>query len=426
MRLPPICLLVFILSSPVHATDIGWTRIDVPTWKGKGAGDGHYDLSDGLVQADIPLGPMEGKWIRITGTAPASAANFSAWVTVFNAANKVISRNLPTACRILGKQKRCENVAWVKPGGARLRLSYYSDFEPVIVEPGLIEWTEGSSPASATLVRYAKVRKHIKENYYLSSEVDWAPMHPEELASLRAPAGVDPIPYAVQELVAKLPGNKHTGIVANALAASAPDPLVLPSCERLEDATWKLNVPSTPGRHTDHQRYLRAAHACLARAPGQRWLVNLTEHGGGNANLTLAALAPVLGAGDLLSYTAPSGARFVVRLTADRVTLAGKTVQRLGPRTPAVTGPVTFVIGNACASACEALAIAVKGRFKIVGQRTAGFTTANSSVHLNTHLTLALTEGTMVDRSGKPVEFVEPDEVLDEKQTAALLGIAPT
>lgn len=422
MRLLLLCLLAVTFASPVNAAETTWTPIKISAWKGKQDGPGRYDLSAGLVETDIEIAPMDGKWIRISAITNADAANVMAWVTVFDGANKVLSRNLPTMCTITGNRKLCQNVAWVKPGGVRLRLGYYANFEAVTVEPGAIEWAEGRDPTPATVARYAKLRKHIASAYYRSAEFDWTGMSPEEQAALRAPEGVDPIPHAVQRLITRLPGNAHTSIYASGIKANAPSALVLPTCERLGEGTWKLNVPGTPARRADSQRYLRAAHGCLANGTNDKWLVNLTEHMGGDAQLTIAALAPILGTGKLMMYKNPAGNEFMVALTPRSVTNAGRTEWRWKAPIPTLTGPVTFVWSGGCASACEALAIAVKGRFKSVGQPTAGFTTANESIVLNKRLMLALTEGIMADSSGRAHEKVIPDLQLDEEQIGTLLA----
>jgi C-terminal processing protease CtpA/Prc len=68
------------------------------------------------------------------------------------------------------------------------------------------------------------------------------------------------------------------------------------------------------------------------------------------------------------------------------------------------------------------VAIAVKGRFKTVGQATAGLTTANETLTINAKYSLALTSGLMTDLQGRHFPTVTPDMELDDDSLKGVLN----
>lgn len=419
MRLLLLCLLAVTFASPVNAAETTWTPIKISAWKGKQDGPGRYDLSAGLVETDIDLKPLEGQWVRIGATASAGAPDFWAWVHVFDADNKAMGRVMPTTCELSGKRKRCHTIAWVRPGAARLRLGFYSNFVPVEITPDSAEWAPAQAVTPQNLARYTALRQSIRDRYFRSGGFDWT-MSALEQGALNAPDGVDPVPHALRDLINRLPDNKHTNLLVDNQSAPLTMPLVLPTCAQRADGSWLLHMPSTPAKMDDNARYVEAGHDCIARAPGGKWLIDLSDHGGGNTMLTFAALAPVLGIGNMMMYLLPNKNQEMLSLTRQSVIVGGNVNVQWEKKTVPFAGSATFLIGPGCMSACESIAIAVKGRYKTIGQPTGGYTSVNDTIRINPSMQIALTIGMQADANGKTYDTVAPDEMLDEQQMATM------
>lgn len=418
-----ICLLTCIFCGTASAADASWTPIKLGEWKGKQSAPGRYDLAQGMVHTEIDLAPVEGQWIRLSATASASAPDFSAWVQVLDANDKVISRVLPTLCELIGPRKRCHTVAWVRPGGARLRLAFYANTVPVEITPEVAEWARARPATPQVLANYLSLRDTIRKRYFRSSSADWT-MSALERGALDAPDGIDPAPHALLTLVASLPDHKHTQLIHDNQSAPATMPLVLPTCSRRADGVWRLRMPQTPNKEAHHGLYIDAVRECIEKAPAATWLVDLSEHQGGNTMLTFAALWPVLGSGPMMKYVYPDNNSVTLTLDSNSVTVGTAVYVIMSAQPVRLKGSVRFLLGPHCMSACESVAIAVKGKFPTIGQPTGGYTSLNDTIRINPQMQIALTVGMQADLSGKTYDTVVPDELLDDVQMAAALSDA--
>jgi C-terminal processing protease CtpA/Prc len=112
----------------------------------------------------------------------------------------------------------------------------------------------------------------------------------------------------------------------------------------------------------------------------------------------------------------------MLTLASNNVSVGGQVSQRWHTRPSRLSGSATFVLSAGCVSACESVAIAVKERFRTVGQATGGLTTSNDIVRLNRNTLMGLTMGWQTDVTGHYSERITPDELLDDAQLAAMLA----
>lgn len=396
-----------------------WREVPHERWQGKVAGPDGIDLSDGLVHTPIEKDLVEGTWLRTSASAPANAADFNVWIHVFDADGRPLALPLPTSCRIAESRKVCANSTWVQPGGTKVRVSFYPGQQPTIITPGLIEQSQSSRVQPDAERRFAALIEDLKRLYYRSKEVDWDRLAGYAARSLRAPSDVDPLPTAISLLISKLPGNTHSFVFR-------PDGLsggnaALPECAQLTPDVWRLDLPGTPHDQASAQSYMDRAHKCLSTPNARAWLINLTDNFGGNVFLQFAALAPLLGSGPQMQFTNADGDAVVLHIDGQSVKLGAKTMFSWSSTWSASGKKVAFVLGPGCGSSCEAVAIAVKGRFKTLGQPTTGLATANETLPINDDYALALTAGFMADLRGTHFHTVPPDVELDNESMQRLL-----
>jgi C-terminal processing protease CtpA/Prc len=136
---------------------------------------------------------------------------------------------------------------------------------------------------------------------------------------------------------------------------------------------------------------------------------------GGNSGVSFAAAA-FLPDGPLMQSIGPSGSRFVVSKHDQGIWTNDSEKHRWSDPLARFTGPVDVLIGPSCASACEALALAMKGKNTMLGQPTAGFTTANENVPLTEGFSVAITSGRMANLHGESPVQIAPDKSLSDQE----------
>ena len=162
---------------------------------------------------------------------------------------------------------------------------------------------------------------------------------------------------------------------------------------------------------------LQALIGRLAVQGATRWIIDLRKNSGGNCWPMLAGMGPLLGNGvcgyfvrkaRVTSIRYQDGAAFhgstVMCKTSRTVTLADAQRQQI----VVLTGPKTSSSG-------EILALAFKGmsRTRLMGEPTAGFTTANTTYDLFDGSTLVLTICQEADRNGNICEGkIVPDDLI--------------
>lgn len=409
----------------VFATEASadWQQLDLGEWHGIASNGGAFDLEQDIVKQDLPLKTVEGQWLRASASTKASSPDFFVWFHVFDKADRPLTSILPTRCVIQGERKVCTNVAWIKPGGARVRVSFYSGFLPVLVEPGIVEIAKHTVRTSANETRFVDISQKISQLYYRGKEVDWKSVTAASATLLTAPSDIDPLPYAVSHLKDQLPGNYHSKIYRNVLLPikSTDTPPEMPKCAKINGTTWRFDLPGSPAKAAAYPEFIVKAHQCFAKVKPRRWLINLTENMGGDSRLLFAALAPIFGKGPQMGFRNSEGKTFVVSLDAHAVLHDQEVMMRWKKAVPTYKGKVEFVMGASCASSCEAIAMATKGRFQLLGESSAGYTTANEAVPVSEEYSLALTSGYMVDLQGHTFTEIKPDVVLDEPKIKSLL-----
>ena len=406
--------------------DDQWEKIPDGQWIGDAKTKTTFDLAGGVATLALPGETVEGHWVRLSGRASAKTPDFNVWFHVFDKHDRPLYRPVPTICTVDGSTKICTNFAFIAKGGAKNRAAFYSYSGEGIVEPGPVEVARMALARPDAVKRYTALTQQIKTNYYRSHEVEWdAAIAAGELA-LKAPADVDPVPQAIAILVAKLPGNSHSKIYSTATTGPVQKghqpPFVLPTCRLLRRGIWKIDIPQTTNDDQGDAQYLSAAHQCMKQKGVRHWIVNMTENAGGDTALQFGALAPLFGQGPQMMFANADKSQFAVALRKSSVEVGGKTRMAWKRPVPDFQGKATFVVGPGCASACESLAIAAKGRFPIVGQKTAGLTTANESLVINPDLALQLTVGTMTSTAGVFYKSIEPDTTLDDTSIQKVLS----
>ncbi|MFR9804725.1 S41 family peptidase [Pseudonocardia sp. RS010] len=244
-----------------------------------------------------------------------------------------------------------------------------------------------------------------------ADRVDWPAARNEVLGVLDDPKQLE---LTVFHLVRQA-GGPHGGVRRTRPASGAPDLLTVE--EQGEAAVVVL--PSCAER--DAVAYADAARAALDGRTAERWIVDLRGTGGGSPWPLLAAVAPLLGEGEVGAFVDRRGGRtpWTVR---DGVVSRGPTPQLQGlPGT--LDGPVSVLTDGNTANAGEAVAVAFRGRpdARSYGAPTLGFSTGVESAPLPGGLVLTVATSRFADRTGQVYGGpVTPDVPSDDPLSMAL------
>lgn len=164
---------------------------------------------------------------------------------------------------------------------------------------------------------------------------------------------------------------------------------------------------------------LRATLARLAKEESKGWALELRFNGGGNVWPMLLGLQPLLGDGAHATSVVGAGVTQVFGCTGNEAWLEtdGKREVQLAlpdasPAEP-IAGPVAALIGPWTMSSGEMIALAFKGRARLLGESTAGLTTVTYPFPLSDGSTLSLPTSRMGDRDGVAAKgAIEPDEAV--------------
>lgn len=231
-------------------------------------------------------------------------------------------------------------------------------------------------------------------------------------------------------------------ISANIKEAASKGPKVY--CAVVGDKYAYVSIPFFGGQTEDLMaRFAQRIQDSLCKVvhPGTKGIIiDLRLNAGGNIYPMLAGLSNVLGSGDV-SVTRDDNGRVIERTSIDKNRLLqdGQLRTTLGSSCGDLTKiPVVVLIGPVTGSSGEGLAISFIGRKKtmLVGENTAGYTTANNGFLLpGDNNGIVLAENFMTDRYGKSYrENVPPgikinggddffNHVNDKKIQAALLWL---
>jgi hypothetical protein len=387
-----------------------WHAIENIQWSGHSAGKGKYDLSKKIVEFYLPLDQVKNKWVRFKASSPADTPDFHVWIHSFDQNGRPLARPLPTSCEIHGKQKICSNTAKVWNSASKARLALYTNIDkPTFVTPEEVEISDETQLTQTNIDEFLKILEQIKSSYFKTTEVDWSFVRDEAKKDLTAPIEINPIPHAIAHVVALLPDSRHMRVYRtenrqhNSLTS-----VEFSTCKPLGKGVWRLNMPGTPNRDELERHYVKAARNCFVAHRAKKWIIDMRSNSGGNAMAQFAALAPVFGVGDVMKFVNPSKEDFIVHIGDKHVSINENISVRM-PSFKPISSQVEFMISDGCVSSCEAVVIAAKGRFKVAGQPTAGYTTANESLPISQNYFLPITTGWMADLAGKTFDRVEPD-----------------
>lgn len=164
---------------------------------------------------------------------------------------------------------------------------------------------------------------------------------------------------------------------------------------------------------------LQALIGRLADAGAKRWIVDLRGNSGGNCWPMLAGMGPLLGDG-VCGYFVRKARVTSIRYQAGAA-LHSNTVMCQVSRPVTLTDEqreqIVVLIGPTTSSSGEILTLAFKGlpRTRLMGEPTAGLTTANTTYDLLDGSTLVLTVCQEADRHGRICEGkIVPDDVVKQ------------
>ncbi|MBD2769486.1 hypothetical protein IC235_16480 [Hymenobacter sp. BT664] len=166
--------------------------------------------------------------------------------------------------------------------------------------------------------------------------------------------------------------------------------------------------------------------AALSQKKVQGWVVDLRDNDGGNMWPMLAGLGPLLGEGAVGSFVTPATSKTTPWYYAQGEAFPkGRVVAVRVSTTPAKTLPharVTVLVNENTASAAEAVTVAFIGKENttIIGQKTGGYSTANSEYELSDGAKLYVSTAVYADRHGKQYDNgIIPDIVTAKEATLA-------
>jgi len=290
----------------------------------------------------------------------------------------------------------------------------------------------------------------MEKNYYRKDEVSWTSLAARAKEQLRAAGSCDDA-YASISWCFKQLNEPHSFIMAPATAARytgeedvpPPGPTNLSDLvgeikgEWLEDSIAYLTVPwiST----TDSlicEQIADSLQSVIARLDSRNishWIIDLRQNSGGNCWPMLAGIGPLLGDG-IYGYFVGGSERVPIAYY-DGSAFQGRHIrcqvsEDHGYRIRSAHKSIVVLTGRRTISAGEIVALAFKGRQQtwLIGQPTAGLTTANATYSLSDRSMLVLTVCQEADRTGRICEgSIQPDQLVsanivsgDPARTAAL------
>jgi C-terminal processing protease CtpA/Prc len=288
----------------------------------------------------------------------------------------------------------------------------------------------------------------MEKNYYRRDEVSWASLAAKAKQQLMAAGSCDDAYSSIGWCLRQL-NEPHSFIMAPEKAAryagedSPPGPADLSDVvgeikgEWLQDSIAYLTIPwisTTDSLICEHiADSLQSVIARLDSRNISRWIIDLRQNSGGNCWPMLAGIGPLLGDG-IDGYFVGSGERIPIAYY-DGSAFQGRHVrcqvsEDHGYRIRSTRKSIVVLTSRRTVSAGEIVALAFKGRQQtcLIGQPTAGLTTANATYSLSDRSMLVLTVCQEADRNGKICEgSIQPDQLVsanivsdDPARTAAL------
>lgn len=226
--------------------------------------------------------------------------------------------------------------------------------------------------------------------------------------------------YPTLEALVKKAGGQHSFLQAPG-QKSQPAPSHLPSVF-LEDGIARIVLPAFSGTSDRAVAYAMTAVEGLRRMPDVRGaVIDLRGNTGGDMGPMLAAVAPFLPDGEVLSFHI-SGALMPVTLKDGAVTGGGTPIKLESFKLDKV--PVALLIDGQTASSAEAVVLCFRGleNARTFGRHTAGYTSCNNVNRLYDGALLAITMGGDLARTGELFQNqpIVPDVSTDDPEGEAL------
>jgi carboxyl-terminal processing protease len=276
-----------------------------------------------------------------------------------------------------------------------------------------------------------EVLSFMEKNYYRKSEVSWPDLAARAKQQLQAANNCDDAYAAISWCFSQL-GERHSFIMdpvkaaryagEGSISSAHPDLSALVGeikGEWLQDSIAYLTIPwvSTTDSLICEQiaDSLQTLIARLDTRNISRWIIDLRKNSGGNCWPMLAGIGPLLGEG-VYGYFVASDEKIPISYY-DGSAFQGRhvlcRVSSHGYRTRCSHNSIVVLTGHRTVSAGEILALACKGRQQtwLIGEPTAGLTTANATYSLSDRSMLVLTVCQEADRTGRICEGqIQPDK----------------
>jgi C-terminal processing protease CtpA/Prc len=275
----------------------------------------------------------------------------------------------------------------------------------------------------------------MEKNYYRKAQVSWPVLAANAKMRLRSAATCEDAYSSISWCFSQL-NEPHSFIMSPEKAAlytnegssltAPPDMSLLVGeikGEWLQDSVGYITVPWVST--TDSlicERIADSLQSVIARLDSRyisRWIIDLRQNSGGNCWPMLAGVGPLLGegvygyfvsatSGERVPITYRDGSAFQGRHVLCRVSSQGYKTQRARKSIVVLTGRRTI-------SAGEIVALAFRGRAQtcLIGEPTAGLTTANATYSLSDHSMLVLTVCQEADYTGRICQgSIQPDKLV--------------
>lgn len=271
----------------------------------------------------------------------------------------------------------------------------------------------------------------MEKNYYRRSQVSWTELAAAARTRLREASSCEAAYSSISWCFKQL-NEPHSFIMSPEKAARYSGDMLSPDQpaprlsdlvgeirgEWLQDSIGYLTIPWVST--TDSlicQQIADSLQSVIARLDSRnvsRWIIDLRKNSGGNCWPMLAGIGPLLGDG-VCGYFVSGEARVPIAYK-DGSALQGRhvicQVSKRGYRTQRNQKSIVVLTGRRTVSAGELVALAFKGRSQtwLMGEPTAGRTTANATYPLSDRSMLVLTICQEADHMGRICEgSIEPD-----------------
>ena len=159
---------------------------------------------------------------------------------------------------------------------------------------------------------------------------------------------------------------------------------------------------------------IRNAIKALCKKKVRNWIIDLRYNGGGNINVMLAGLAPLLDTKEVVSIQNEDGnIQATAEIKKGDFWYRGTKAFEMDNKPRIRKAKIAILTSRWTWSSGEFVAVAFKGQknTRFFGEKTGGFTTNNSWDIINNEIALVISTGVYCDRNGNVyLKYVEPDE----------------